>query len=99
MAGTEKQGRHVPANYPFTPDGGVKPDWLQLFKDFPSRFMIGDDGFIMPVSSHGTGLGSQLASKVPMSRTNARVFLNALPADLAQKIAVDNATVFYKLAK
>jgi hypothetical protein len=41
--------------------------------------------------------GAQLAGKAPAFRTNTRIFLNALPADLARKIASENATVIYKL--
>ncbi len=30
-------------NYPLAADGKLKPEWLQLFTDFPDRFVIGSD--------------------------------------------------------
>lgn len=84
-------------NYPLTPDGAIRPAWLQLFKDFPARLVIGDDEFFVSASSHGRGVGAQLGSKTPVSLSNARVLLNALPADLARKLGSENAAALFKL--
>ena len=88
---------YAPENFPLTPDRQIKPEWLQLLKDFPTRFVIGSDNFIAAASFHGTGTGAMLASRVPITRELVPAFLNALPADLARNIASDNAIALYKL--
>ena len=75
----------------------MKSEWLQLLKDFPTRFMIGSDNFIAAASFHGSGVGATLASRIPITRELVPAFLTALPADLARKIAADNAIALYKL--
>jgi len=86
-----------PGNFPLTRDGQLKPEWLSLLKDFPDRFMIGSDNFIASASFKGSGTAASLASKVPATRKLTPVFLNNLPADLARKVAFENAVTVYKL--
>lgn len=88
---------HAPENFPLTRDGQIKPDWLQLLKDFPTRFVIGDDQFIAAPSFQGSGAATSFAGKAPLSRALTTVFLNALPPDLARKIASENAIALYRL--
>ena len=85
---------HAAASLPLTADGRVKDEWLRLLQDFPSRFVIGDDEFVGDAS--GGGGAGKLSGRTPKSRTNVRVFLNALPPDLARKIATENATALYR---
>jgi predicted TIM-barrel fold metal-dependent hydrolase len=64
--------------------GGIKPEWLQLFSDFPDRFVIGTDQHY-PESS-----GPQ--------RWQAAVLLfNQLPAAVRRKIGTENAIRIYHL--
>jgi len=87
----------VPENFPLTRDRQIKPEWLQLLKDFPTRFVIGSDQFLAGQSFHGSDLANQLVKKVPMTRELTPVFLRNFPADIAHKIAIENAVAIYKL--
>jgi hypothetical protein len=61
------------------PKGGIKPGWIAMLHDFPDRFVIGSDTFIDE--------GNE-----PMETT--RRFVDALPPDLAVRIASENARRF-----
>ena len=58
-------------------DGKPNPQWVQLVEDYPNRFMIGSDvvGRFDSVGKYMHGFD---------------VFLDALPEDVAQKVARDN---------
>ncbi|MDD1013387.1 amidohydrolase family protein [Pseudomonas rubra] len=64
---------------PYLLDDQGKPraQWLELVKRFPERFMLGSD-----VVGRFASLGEQMQG--------FDVFLDALPADIAQKVARDN---------
>lgn len=64
---------------------------------FPGRFVIGGDNFIASATFQGSGTAAKLSSRAPASRQLTPAFLNALPPELARKIAVDNAVALYKL--
>jgi hypothetical protein len=63
--------------------GAIKPEWLQLFKDFPDRFVIGSD----QVYPEPKGQPQHWQSSVTL--------LNQLPADLRKKIAFENTARLY----
>jgi predicted TIM-barrel fold metal-dependent hydrolase len=64
--------------------GRLKPEWLKLFQDFPDRFVIGSDQhYPMPENQ-------------PQRWQAAVTMFNQLPADLRQKIGVDNVARIYK---
>lgn len=88
---------HSRQNFPLTPGGQIRPEWLGLLQDFPTRFVIGTDQFFADSARQGTGPVAELTAKTPKSRENAPVFLQALPPDLARKIASENAIALYKL--
>ncbi len=67
-----------------TPSGAVRPGWLALLREFPDRFMIGSD---------------QFHDEEPERLARARAFADALPADLARRVARDNALRVYRLKK
>ena len=90
---------YAPENFPLTPDWSLKPDWYRLFKDFPTRFMIGGDNFFASASFKGSGTAAELAKRVPITRTTTPALLKALPAELARKLAYENAVAFYKLSQ
>lgn len=71
-----------PRTAPFDPDGGLRPGWLALLRDFPDRFMIGSDQFF----DEGT---ARLAL--------ARKLVDALPPELAYLVARENAKRIYRL--
>ncbi len=90
---------NAPENFPLTPDWKIKPEWYRLFKDFPTRFVIGGDNFIASASFKGSGTAAELAKRVPMTRQTTPALLNALPAELSHKLAYENAVALYKLAQ
>ena len=59
-------------------DGEPRPAWLTLIKDHPDRFVLGSD-----VVGHFDSIGSILDEYEPL--------LDALPAEVANKLAGDNA--------
>ena len=65
--------------HPYLLDANGQPDedWLQLVRSYPARFMIGSD-----VVGRFNGLGKYL--------DDFRPFLDALPEDVAHKVARDN---------
>jgi predicted TIM-barrel fold metal-dependent hydrolase len=65
--------------------GAIKPEWLRLFQDFPDRFVIGTDQHY-PEPSKG-----------PQRWQSVVLLFNQLPADLRQKIGIDNPTRLYHL--
>jgi hypothetical protein len=87
----------VPQNHPLLPDGRLRPDWYDLFQEFPDRFVIGADTFTVSPSVRGSGPGISFAQRAPMIRQRTRAFLAALPPDLARKIGTENARRLYKL--
>ncbi len=87
---------HFPQNFPLSQDGELRPEWLALFKEFPTRFYIGDDQFFLGESAQSSG-ASAFSSKAPLARKLTAVFLKALPPELASKIASENVAALYKL--
>ena len=63
--------------------GTIKPEWLQLFRDFPDRFVVGTDQHY-PEPSPG-----------PQRWQAAVLLLNQLPAELQRKIGMENAARLY----
>ncbi|GEM_PF-746092 len=85
-------------NFPLDNDGKLRPEWLSLFQDYPTRFVIGSDRFFSAVNTQGTGTGAMLGSKsVGPVYTKIQLLLKQLPPDLAKKIATENAMALYKI--
>lgn len=84
----------APQNHPIDRAGTLKPEWRQLFSDFPDRFVIGGDQFIF---SPGPGGMPGFAQRAPVVRKNTRALLEQLPPELAQKIGMENAIRLYRL--
>lgn len=79
----------LPATCPLA-GGKLKPEWLELFKAFPDRFVIGTDQFYssprVPFPWPGRGQW-------------VRGLLDQLPAEIARKVAVDNVYRIFPLAR
>ena len=74
-------------NYPLM-GGRIKPEWLQLLKDHPDRFIIGSD------QHYGTD------PKASYVRSQATVlFLNQLPGEVRARIGIENAERIYGSAR
>ena len=62
------------------PGGQLDPGWRDLFLRHPDRFMVGTD----------TWIPSRWAGYVDV-QTDTRVWLRQLPADVARRLATENA--------
>jgi predicted TIM-barrel fold metal-dependent hydrolase len=67
---------------PFGPDGQVKPDWIEMLRAFPDRFVIGSDQFF---------------DQGPERIERGRKFIDGLPPDLARGVALENVKHLYRL--
>jgi hypothetical protein len=63
--------------------GAIKPEWLQLFQEFPDRFVVGTDQHY-PEPQAG-----------PQRWEPVALLLNQLPAELRQKLGTENAARLY----
>jgi hypothetical protein len=78
----------TPGKNPVFVNGKIKPEWLNLFQDFPDRFVIGSDQHYRPGPAKG-----------PLRWESSVMLLNQLPTDLRRKIGMENALHIYsKLA-
>jgi len=59
----------------------LKPGWLALVGDFPDLFLIGSD---------------QCFDDAPEHLALARKFVNALPLEIARRVASENAKLVYR---
>ncbi len=66
----------------------LKPEWLQLVRDFPNRFIIGTDQFYSPPGGRRIG---------PQKTEATRLLVNLLPPDLAVIIGMDNPRRIFNL--
>jgi predicted TIM-barrel fold metal-dependent hydrolase len=79
----------VPEVRPISRDQrSIRPEWLQLLRDFPGRFVIGTDQFYVPPGSRQIG---------PQKTEATRLFMNLLPPDLAWKIGIENPSRLFNL--
>lgn len=68
----------------------IKPEWLQLLKEFPDRFIIGTDQFYVPPGARSIG---------PQKTEATRHFMTLLPPDLARQIGFENPRRIFNLKK
>ena len=74
------------SNYPLDANGKIKPDYLQLFTEFPDRFLIGSDQHY-----------PEPRAAAQRWQTVVSLF-NQLPADVRKKIGTENAARIYPLS-
>lgn len=81
----------VPETRPIGKDNmSIKPEWLELIRDFPDRFIIGTDQFYVPFGAKSIG---------PQKTEGSRRFISLLPPDLARVIGIDNPVRLFNLRK
>ena len=68
-----------------------------MLRDFPDRFVIGSDNFIIATRYTGADAPRIFAERAPIQRQGIRRLLSSLPADLARKIGYENAERIYRL--
>jgi predicted TIM-barrel fold metal-dependent hydrolase len=74
------------SNYPLDANGKIKPDYLQLFTEFPDQFLIGSD------QRYPEPKGAEQRWQTVVS------LFNQLPAGVRQKIGTENAARIYPLS-
>ena len=72
-------------------NGKIKAAWLELFKAFPDRFVIGSDNFFYP--------GSDETNPVAKSFDETWSMARQLPKDLRTAMCRDNAVRIYALGR
>lgn len=78
-----KVDEHAPKRTsPFDLDGNLRPGWLALLRDFSDRFLIGSDQFF---------------DEEPERLALARKVVDALPPEIARRVANENARRIYRL--
>ena len=101
---TELLGRHpnlymsfkigpdsVPENRPLAVGRAVKPEWIELLRAYPDRFVIGTDMFYMaPGARHRPG---------PRTTQGIELLISLLPQDLLHKVACENAVRIFGTGK
>lgn len=79
-----------PQNSPLDRNGRVRPEWVDLIRSFPHRFVLGSDQFYaFP--------GRTSTLPLPPTFDGPRAFLNQLPFDLVRRVAFENAERIYRL--
>jgi hypothetical protein len=79
----------VPDTRPMEGGSGLKPEWLEVIREFPDRFVIGSDQFYLSPRMHGR-IG-------PPSVEPTHRFFSMLPPDLARKIGLENPRRIFNL--
>ena len=75
---------------PLGQDGRLKPEWRELFINYPNRFVMQSDAFYqLPPPLKARGIKDALA--------RGRELLSQLPEDIARAIAYENTRRIYNL--
>jgi hypothetical protein len=96
-AGFVAKGFGMPpaAHLAFDPQGRPSVRWLELVGEFPDRFVLGGDYFVVSPLVQGQGPAVQFAKLSAWQRELAGRFLSALPAETARKVGIENAVRLY----
>jgi predicted TIM-barrel fold metal-dependent hydrolase len=76
-----------PQNRPLDQNGRLRPEWLDLIRAFPDRFVLGSDTFYTPSGVFPSEANLNLLQSL----------LAQLPPDLALKVGFQNAAHIYNL--
>jgi hypothetical protein len=89
---TKMHLRHTPkSSRIFDSKSTIKPEWKEVFLEFPGRFVMGSDEFFV------TPYGARPRHGSTGSTTGSAKFLSQLPVVVAKAIAMDNPIKLYKL--
>jgi hypothetical protein len=81
------------------PRDGINTDWIEVLNEFPDRFVMGTDSFVITEDYTGPNGPRVLARKTWVQREGANEVLGYLSEDVAKKLAYQNALRIYKLSK
>ena len=79
-----------PENSPMAADGSLRPEWLKLLREFPTRVVVGADEFLTPPGA---------TKQFPRSAVKTWQFVARWPAYLAKQVACENAKRVYRLSR
>ncbi len=79
------------------PKGAINENWIAVLGDFPDRFVIGSDSFVVARASTGAEAARIFEQRAEIQRRGIRRLLSHLPADLARRIGYENAGRLYRL--
>lgn len=79
------------------PKGRINDDWIALLRDFPDRFVIGSDSFVVANAYTGAEAPRVFEQRSEIQRRGIRRLLSHLPADLARRVGYENAVRLYRL--
>ena len=79
------------------PRFGINDDWIDVLKDFPDRFVMGTDSFVVAADYDGPRGVKMFEQRTWIQREGANEVLDYLDGDLARKIGYDNAVRLYNL--
>lgn len=77
--------------------GAINDDWIAVLRDFPDRFVIGSDSFVVAKAYTGADAPRIFEQRSEIQRRGIRRLLSHLPADLARRIGYENAERLYRL--
>ncbi|MDP1537214.1 MAG: hypothetical protein Q8L95_08535 [Burkholderiales bacterium] len=79
------------------PKGAINDDWIAVLRDFPDRFVIGSDSFVVAKAYTGAEAPRIFEQRSEIQRRGIRRLLSHLPADLARRVGYENAERLYRL--
>jgi hypothetical protein len=81
------------------PKRGINNDWIDVLKEFPDRFVIGTDSFVVTSGYTGPNAPRIFEQRSWMQREGVKKVLYYLDSDLARKIGYENAMRIYNLSE
>ncbi len=81
------------------PKGAINEEWIAVLRDFPDRFVIGSDSFVVAQTYTGAEAPRIFEQRAEIQRSGIRRLLSHLPADLARRIGYENAERLYRLGR
>jgi hypothetical protein len=79
------------------PKGGINEEWIAVLRDFPDRFVIGSDSFVVAERYTGAEAPRVFEQRSEIQRRGIRRLLSHLPTELARRIGYENAERLYRL--
>lgn len=79
------------------PKGAVNDKWIAVLRDFPDRFVIGSDSFVVAKAYTGAEAPRVFEQRSEIQRRGIRRLLSYLPEDLAKRVGYENAIRLYGL--
>jgi predicted TIM-barrel fold metal-dependent hydrolase len=81
------------------PKRGINDDWIVVLREFPDRFVIGTDSFVVTSGYTGPNALRIFEQRSWMQREGVKKVLSYLDKDRARKIGYQNAKRIYNLSE